>query len=433
MYMEFVNTIANIPTVSVSNNIVDQINSKESISSEDIEQVAAAPIEVPTNATNELRAVIDEINTYKSWQAEHVTFDEENHDYYVDGVKMDCSITQFYDKYHPVGDGPAENYTFSSVLGNGVDAMTRDYFLGLDVRKIHYPNFTGEEKEKVIKSLDRLKKYLDKEFDGCYKVITNEIRLVGKLKKFGQFTTVAGTMDMLIIDKHGVPHVFDMKTKRYGASSVDELNEHDRAKYTEQLNLYRQLLEMLFSSAKGKINDLRLIWFDQTYPSPSKGVLEYKVDETTKEITVSRRNKEDVSLSEYKDGDTKMWNSPKLNKDVETSLIKLKTDNVDIDSVTAYDSKEQTQSSQERKPSRGSVPPRGVRGSTVRGEINRGVTDKSISEEDMFFDGNMSVDSEGYAEFNVMSLESVEAGIPFEFRNAFINLVNNGELNYKCR
>lgn len=237
------------------------------------------------------------LNAYIAWQdaqnGGHVRFDEEKHEYYIDGKKADYSVTGYEDELF----GKKEidpKYEFTGVIGTSVDKMLRDYFIERDKgsdgsaiardRNRSYPNFpltSGRRKRVVSMGMD-IETYLKDRFEGEYKVITKEFYLTGRIKdKQGNDKTIAGTMDMLVIDKYGNLHIFDFKTKSRAAKFFDNFN--DKRDYTYQLNAYKQLIEATMPEFKGKVKSLQLIWMAQSYDTNTQ----YKVDKDTKEITMS--------------------------------------------------------------------------------------------------------------------------------------------------
>ena len=237
------------------------------------------------------------LNAYIAWQdaqnGGHVRFDEEKHEYYIDGKKADYSVTGYEDELF----GKKEidpKYEFTGVIGTSVDKMLRDYFIERDKgfdgsaiardRNRNYPNFpltSGRRKRVVSMGMD-IETYLKDRFEGEYKVITKEFYLTGRIKdKQGNDKTIAGTMDMLVIDKYGNLHIFDFKTKSRAAEFFNNYN--DKRDYTYQLNAYKQLIEATMPEFKGKVKSLQLIWMAQSYDTNT----EYKVNKDTKEITMS--------------------------------------------------------------------------------------------------------------------------------------------------
>jgi hypothetical protein len=104
-----------------------------------------------------------------------------------------------------------------------MDAVWRDYFDDTErstqasrieyILSKEYPNINASRKNQILRDLDRFKSYLDARFGvGLYKVITNpNFHLVARMGD----KVIAGTPDMVIIDKDGNPHLFDMKAKSH--------------------------------------------------------------------------------------------------------------------------------------------------------------------------------------------------------------------------
>ena len=312
--------------------------------------------------------------------------------------------------------------------------MTRAFFLGIDVRKMVFPNLKGARKEKVIKSLEKLKEHFDKRFNGQYKVVTNEIRYVVNLtdNTDGDVVSVAGTMDMLIIDKNGNKYIYDMKTKNYNPlTNKVKFEHHDKLAYGEQTNIYRLMQQALFPNTSGQINEHRLIWFEHTYP-PYADHWSYSTDDSTKIITVTKPDGSKVQMSELSDNE---WNSPKLNNDdIEKSLIELDKDDKNLKAskytedvfeeqaeqeVVVVDSEEQTDNTDD-----------------IDDMLDESLYDDDSSNYDFMDDDDMlnsKTEDTGEEYYTyVRSLDDIVNSLPLEVRNNFIDLANNGEMNFKC-
>ena len=260
---------------------------------------------------------------WQAWANQNIRFDNEEHKYYIkdkDGKEKaaDYSVTQFedveFEPEHPEGD-----YSFTQEIGKSVDAITRDFFTeGVDIAKKQYPNISEDRKKEIIDSLTKLKAYLDKRFgvdnEGkpSYTVITNEFALAGKVtsEKTNGEVTIAGTMDMLIIDKDGYAHIFDMKAKnRETWAHPNGKMYNDKRNYTFQLNTYQQLLEGIIPGIK--VASRQLIWFSQSYPRQivkGKGDVQYDTNEDTGEVTVTDEKGQVQPLSSFD-----RWITPHLN------------------------------------------------------------------------------------------------------------------------
>ena len=394
---------------------------------------------------------IDEVNEYKRWQAAHVHFDEPTHTYsYVDdeGVMTDTeyTVTGYIDEKNG-GNIDTEERKVStnpaSVIGTEVDSITRHYFMGLDVRKINYPNLVGQRKETVIKSLDKLKARFDSIYGkGKYIVITNDIKLIGKfIDGNGDERTVGGAMDMLVITEDGRKELYDMKAKK-GDINHTYNGVSDRQVYTKQQNGYRQLSAVTFGG--NDISKMQLIWFYQSYPSNRNGA-QYRIDDDgTINIIIGNRTSK---LSE-----SDAWVTPELRsfddnaEDSEKSLITLNKENL-FRAVKPYESASPEDTT---TPTTTPVPetPTTPEGSDA------GATDDliSINDEDLIFiesddevydDNSLSDSNIDYSateevvapaigEFNLFSLNSITSAMSVSDRQIFLDRLNSGEINYKC-
>ena len=257
------------------------------------------------------------VRDWYRWQREHITFDEASHTYYIDGKAADYSVTQYGESIYGAPNIQGD-YSFTQAIGRSVDALTRDFFLrDEDPTQKEYPNLSRQRKRAILADLERLKAYLDKEFNGKYQVITAEFPIAARIATKDGDKTIAGTMDMLILDGEGNLHIFDMKAKNHPIDQKYNGKEvNDRRNYTFQLNSYRQILEAIFPEFKGKIKDLRLIWFDQSYPRQGKETTFVTADDGT--VTVSDREVQNQPLQDYY-----KWLTPALKANVQESLIPL--------------------------------------------------------------------------------------------------------------
>ena len=295
------------------------------------------------NPTPAIQAQLAALRHYVRWQNEHITFDDPKHEYYYNGAKIESSVTQLPIKGIPKFHNPGNiDYEFASAFGRTIDAITRDYWIdyynkindridnSVDPRLKKYPNLNEDRKNEVLADLDKFKSYLDKRFNGNYHVITNEIRLAGRVTLAGQEMTVAGVPDMIVIDGNGDIHIFDMKAKRgeYGLDSNGNLNG-DTLKYTYQLNAYKQLLETLVPEFRGRVKTLQLIYFKQSYPSQEKAVI-YKTDKETGQIVVNYdkvtgKDAQNLPITERVNNlpveEFEHWYTPRLRGEVPDELV----------------------------------------------------------------------------------------------------------------
>lgn len=279
------------------------------------------------------------INKYIEWQdannGGHVRFDEKNHKYYIktnsgQEVAADYSVTQFEDLLWNKESFNEEKYGHTGVIGTQVDRILRDCLTsrGADKQVLSkdYPNFPAMSRQSagVVNAAKIIVEYLDSRFGkGKYKVYTKEFYLTGRVQVNGQEKTIAGTMDMLVVDEFGKLHIFDFKTKSRDAVNIDLYNEKakkegrptDRELYTFQLNAYRQLIEATMPELE--IGSMQLIWLSQELDKDAK----YTVEED-KTITVSKGE------SKHKLAEDAFWETPKLGNSKRNSPNEITNDGV---------------------------------------------------------------------------------------------------------
>lgn len=221
--------------------------------------------------TEKLKAVEDRINNMRNGFSERIVRSENfetDHTYYLDGEKVDTSVTE---AVH--GKRDFEEWGVpASALGNSADGTARTYFQynGAIPNDYVMPNATQEQRRRFIENLDALKEYLDNRFGiGKYKVITDEFPIGGVIHTAKGDVTVAGTMDMLVFDETGNLYIFDFKTKRDSGTGSD-LSDYTKEGYDQQVNIYRQLIEANYPEFKGKVHIGGLIKFAVEYPRPTK-------------------------------------------------------------------------------------------------------------------------------------------------------------------
>lgn len=230
-----------------------------------------APVSKEQTTTEKLKAVEDRINNMRNGFSERIVRSEnfeEDHTYYLDGEKVDTSVTE---AIH--GKRDLEEWGVpASALGNSADSTARTYFQYNGAIPDDYvvPNATSEQRRRFIENLDALKEYLDNRFGiGKYKVITDEFPIGGIIHTAKGDVTVAGTMDMLVFDETGNLYIFDFKTKRDSGTGSD-LSDYTKEGYDQQVNIYRQLIEANYPEFKGKVHIGGLIKFAVEYPRPTK-------------------------------------------------------------------------------------------------------------------------------------------------------------------
>lgn len=276
------------------------------------------PVQRNTAPKLSFEQALNRVRDWYRWQKEHITFDEASHTYAIDGKPIDYSVTRYGESVYGAPNIQGD-YSFTQAIGRSVDALTRDFFLrDEDPTQKDYPNLSEHRKKAILSDLERLKAHLDKEFNGNYQVITAEFPIAARIATKDGDKTIAGTMDMLILDGDGNLHIFDMKAKNHPIDQkYNGVEVNDRRNYTFQLNSYRQILETIFPEFKGRIQDLRLIWFDQSYPRQGK-----EATFVTGEggiVTVSDSEVQNQPLQDYY-----KWLTPALKSNVQESLIPLK-------------------------------------------------------------------------------------------------------------
>lgn len=164
--------------------------------------------------------------------------------------------------------------------------------------------------------------------DRKYQVVTDTIRFSGRVTYNGKTMTIAGSPDMLIYDDEGNFYIFDMKNKR------QKMGEADILSYTRQLTLYKMLLEANYPELRGRIKELRLIEFNNFYPSPFTDGIKYDTNPSyikgLDELVVVKDGMtygvEEFADGVKKDNKNKLYTSPRIYREggeIET----IKTDN----------------------------------------------------------------------------------------------------------
>lgn len=224
------------------------------------------------------------IEKYIDWTRKHVKFDDATHTYYLDGKPVTYSVTQYGRHLRNKEDKPNKEYDFASALGRVVDKFARNFFTG-SLQTI-YPTLGNQDSADYIdlkSQLKKLKTLLHQKY-GNFEVITAEFPLVTRL---GDNETLAGTMDMLIVDELGQLHILDFKVKNHawkeGFREIGETQTEDEFDYNFQQNAYREMIQAIFPDLNADI-DMQLIWFNTSYPKPDNKTaapegLHYSVDD----------------------------------------------------------------------------------------------------------------------------------------------------------
>ena len=189
----------------------------------------------------------------------HITFDESTHTYYINGNPVDISVTQLFSQteQEPLNKERLTPMQVGAKIGTAVDSVSRDFFQG----KLNKDNITEEQInqyglsksniEQIITQLEKVQDSFKKRF-GNYTVITDEnlLRLAGEISYIDEndnpiVKTVAGTMDLLLIDENGDYHIFDFKAIKINANGDISLGENREKQYKNQGESYAKLLRIV--------------------------------------------------------------------------------------------------------------------------------------------------------------------------------------------
>lgn len=201
---------------------------------------------------------------------DHIAFDPVTHTYTIDGKVVDMSVTEYRDRNEAIEEEVGLNLGYlevASLLGTTFDSIARDFLSGNI--KTTYPNVSKEDLVKVHEGLKKFVAELDRTYGkGRYTLITDEaaLRVAGQIEVNGEMKTIAGTMDLLLIDGEGKYHIYDFKTKRTNSST--EYDAHTLDKYGQQVSLYQDIIEANYPQLKGKFGGNHLVKLDLKYETP---------------------------------------------------------------------------------------------------------------------------------------------------------------------
>lgn len=260
------NTVNNSNEANESSPLQGTTNDSTTSSETNTNKPNLAKLNVATQQVNDIATVFESrIKRSDNFETDHI--------YYMDGQPVDTSVTQAIHGKQDLGEIGIP----ASALGNTVDNFARLYFEyhGNIPESITFDNLTKKNIDDLYTSCVRIKEYLDKKFGaGRYNVITKEFPIGGIIHKDGKNQTIAGTMDMIVCNDKGEIFIYDFKTKRIGNGNVT-IEGDSLDSYSEQVNIYRQILEENFPELKGRINIGGLILFNLDYPS-SSDTIKYK-------------------------------------------------------------------------------------------------------------------------------------------------------------
>lgn len=281
------NTTNNTTTNTTKNSATQKDNSKTNS-----KPVSSIPVDTENlNAAEQQVKQIQEDFGKRIKRSENF---EEDHTYYMDGKKVDISVTT---EIHGDTSGEAWVQLYgpaASRLGNTADETARFYFMpefhyDLDAAK----EGNGDKKYKPINVVESdnplvensegklwdqmkfIKSYLDERFGaGKYRVVTEEFPIGGVIdSKDGTKKTIAGTMDMLVYTDKNEFYVFDFKTKRFNPNNINstgKLTDENLRDYEQQVNMYVQILRANYPSMK--VYPGGLIKFNTSYPKNENGI-----------------------------------------------------------------------------------------------------------------------------------------------------------------
>jgi hypothetical protein len=233
----------------------------------------AEPVPVssqPTASTlsygDEILAKIDEIKNNRNFIK--LENNNPNADFYVDsrtGKKYRRVTSTF-------SDGVPSSVLLSnaSAIGTNIDTITRDFFEGKLKTNKEYKAFKEDTQFSLfVEELQELKSKFDETNET---VIGDDILLYDDTTLDKDGNGVAGTVDLLTVDKKGVVRIYDLKTKRSGIKNVDVSYEGGKTymeKWTLQLSLYRILL---YNTHNILASDLQIIPIKVSYSDKKKDI-----------------------------------------------------------------------------------------------------------------------------------------------------------------
>lgn len=199
---------------------------------------------------------------------------DEDHIYLLDDKPIDYSVTQKIHGKRDIGEIGIP----SSSLGNTADLAARTYFdnQGVVPDSVYIPNVNDEQRVDLINSMEKITTYLDNRHGkGKYRVLTQEFPIGGTITVNGEIKTIAGTMDMLVYTDTADIYIYDFKTRRqeldeskpgFANPENGKILGESLHGYSQQVNIYRQLLEENYPELKGKVHTGGLIKFSVSYP-----------------------------------------------------------------------------------------------------------------------------------------------------------------------
>lgn len=250
--------------------------------------------EEPESVSKSPKSVTAQQRTYQNFVAQQsqlnsiISFDAKNHIYKINGRQTDYSITQFRDFILEREVNDNDYLEISSRVGTSHDAVLRDFFAGVSSNT--YPNLTYSQVKSVRKEALKLKKRLIRQLsknpngngeDLIFITDENLLRVAGIINYDGKDYTVAGTMDMVVIDADGNITIVDFKTKR--ANVHENLTDEQEEEYALQVSLYGALTTSS-SSLEGKLKETEIAQFNIKYENPNDYEYSYKGQQVYVEV-----------------------------------------------------------------------------------------------------------------------------------------------------
>ena len=255
----------------------EEINSQQYIYSDTVSldnetDIEEETIDTSNMTTEEIMEVIEKESQKFKKSDDEAYYQKEglNYERTTSIIKFDSSaLNNEFDSNNPW-------YTPSTNIGTTMDEIVRDFFSGRIQKKgddyviedtlayTIYPNIKKEALTQFIQQLEKFKKDLDAKGitimprDVTISGTVGVIDMQGNTHKI----RVAGTLDLLGVDKNGNWHVYDMKTFRSDNIGGEKLRGYER-----QLTLYKTLLEQKYGI---KVSTLNIIPIKVNYPSPTK-------------------------------------------------------------------------------------------------------------------------------------------------------------------
>lgn len=181
-------------------------------------------------------------------------FDEDK----INLMKSEMTSKDGFDKFKTLIDKYA--YEEAAKAGNTVDEITRLFLSGSPISK---PASMSKEAFESLRS--SLREMLSDIHKNGEIILAKNLVVTGTLEVDGETKTIAGEMDLLVVDKNGNLKIYDVKTgneskwANYGIEDKDKF--HYKDSYSLQLSMYKALIEQQTGL---KITSLKVVPFEIT-------------------------------------------------------------------------------------------------------------------------------------------------------------------------